>query len=173
VPYGCGCDCTQASRRAGPVNDEARSKSGKGRLVLGWLLLIIGVAAVVLPGPGLLLIAAGLAILAQQYEWARRRLEPVRSKALRIAQASVRNWRTAAVSLALATGLIAVGIVWGWRPAPPALWPVSDRWWLPGGWGTGSSLIGSGLIAIGLLIYSHHRFRHTADQGGQQAAQHS
>lgn len=154
------------------MNDEARYKSGKGRLVLGWLLLIVGVAALVLPGPGLLLIAAGLAILAQQYEWARRRLEPVRSKAFQLAQASVRNWRTVAVSLALATGLIAVGIVWGWRPAPPALWPLSDRWWLPGGWGTGSSLIGSGLIAIGLLIYSHGRF-HTAAQDGQPAPLHS
>jgi hypothetical protein len=29
----------------------------------------------------------------------------------------------------------------------------------PGGWGTGSSLILSGLIALGLVIYSYREFR--------------
>lgn len=37
-----------------------------GRLVVGWVLLALGLAALVLPGPGLLMIAAGLAVLSQQ-----------------------------------------------------------------------------------------------------------
>ena len=37
--------------------------------VLGWLLLLAGIAAILLPGPGLLLMAAGLAVLSQQYTW--------------------------------------------------------------------------------------------------------
>ena len=39
----------------------------------GWLLLVVGIAALVLPGPGLLGVFAGLALLSQQYEWAERR----------------------------------------------------------------------------------------------------
>ena len=53
--------------------------------VLGWLLLLAGIAAMVLPGPGLLLMAAGLAVLSQQYTWAERLLDPVLLRALRAA----------------------------------------------------------------------------------------
>jgi hypothetical protein len=31
--------------------------------------------------------------------------------------------------------------------------------WLPGGWGTGASLILSGLIAMTLIVYSYRNFR--------------
>ena len=44
--------------------------------------VVLGVAAIFLPGPGLLGIFAGLALLSQQYEWAERRVEPVRLRAL-------------------------------------------------------------------------------------------
>ena len=142
-------------------------KSAAGRvvrLVAGWLLLVAGVAALVLPGPGLLLLAGGLALLSQQYEWAERRLEPVKDKAFELAAASVRSWRSIALSAMLAVALIAAGVVWGLRPEVPGWWPVSTRWWLPGGWGTGSSLIGSGVVAVGLLGYSYHRFRTRSGQ---------
>ena len=136
--------------------------SGSGgsslRLVLGWLLVVAGVAALVLPGPGLLLLAAGLTILSQHYEWARRRVKPVQQKATEVAKASVRSWRSVALSLLLAVAVATVGVVWGIRPPAPSFWPLAERWWLPGGWGTGSSLIGSGVIALGLLVYSYHRF---------------
>ena len=49
---------------------------------LGWVLLLLGIAAIFLPGPGLLGIFAGLALLSQQYDWAERRVEPVRLRAL-------------------------------------------------------------------------------------------
>ncbi len=40
--------------------------------VVGGLLLMAGVAMLVLPGPGMVVCAAGLALLATEYEWARR-----------------------------------------------------------------------------------------------------
>ena len=40
--------------------------------VLGWVLLIGGIAAIRLPGPGLLLLFAGLAVLSQRYAWTER-----------------------------------------------------------------------------------------------------
>ena len=45
-----------------------------GVTVAGPLAILAGVAMLVLPGPGLLTIAAGLALLALEYEWARRAL---------------------------------------------------------------------------------------------------
>ena len=43
-------------------------------IVAGFALMAAGTAMLVLPGPGLLVIAAGLAILAREFHWARRLL---------------------------------------------------------------------------------------------------
>ncbi len=126
---------------------------------LGWLLVIVGVAALVLPGPGLLALFAGLALLATQYEWAERRLEPVRKAALRAAADSVQSWPRITMSLVASGVIIAAGIAWGVRPSVPQWWPIADHWWLVGGWGTGGTLIASGVIAIGMIIFSYRRFR--------------
>lgn len=61
------------------------------KVVLGWLLVVAGVAALALPGPGLLALFAGLVLLSQQYEWARRRVEPVKRAAFRAAAESVQS----------------------------------------------------------------------------------
>ena len=50
------------------------------RVVGGWTLLAVGAALLVLPGPGLLVIAAGLALLATEYEWAARLLDKVKAR---------------------------------------------------------------------------------------------
>lgn len=42
--------------------------------VLGPLIVLAGVAMTVLPGPGLVVMALGLALLALEYDWARRAL---------------------------------------------------------------------------------------------------
>jgi tellurite resistance protein TerC len=46
--------------------------------VVGVTVLLIGVALLVLPGPAFIVIPVGLAILASEYAWARRRLKKVR-----------------------------------------------------------------------------------------------
>ncbi len=51
--------------------------------VVGWVLVVAGIAALVLPGPGLLMLFAGLVILSQEYDWAERRVEPIKVRALR------------------------------------------------------------------------------------------
>ena len=135
------------------------SRGGLARQLVGWALVVAGVAALALPGPGLLLLAAGLTVLSRSYGWARRWSEPVRARAVQAAKASVRSWRTITVSAVMAVAVIGVGVVWGLRPPAPSFWPLADRWWLPGGWGTGSSLIGSGCVAVGLLLYSYRRYR--------------
>jgi hypothetical protein len=50
------------------------------RVVGGWGLLAVGAALLVLPGPGLLVLAGGLALLATEYPWAARLLTKVKQK---------------------------------------------------------------------------------------------
>jgi putative transmembrane protein PGPGW len=45
------------------------------RIVVGFVLLVAGAAMVVLPGPGVLTIVAGLAMLAGEFPWAHRALD--------------------------------------------------------------------------------------------------
>ncbi len=44
-------------------------------LTLGIIVVVIGVALLVLPGPGVLVIAAGLGILSIEFPWAKRLIE--------------------------------------------------------------------------------------------------
>jgi hypothetical protein len=126
--------------------------------ILGWVLTLVGLAALVLPGPGLLLMVVGLVVLSQEYDWAERRLEPVKARAFAVAAAGVSSWPRILGSVLAALCVIAVGMVWGLDPAIPEFWIVGPS--LPfGGWATASSLLLSGLIAMGLLLYSIRRFR--------------
>ena len=119
-------------------------------VVAGIVLLAVGVALLVLPGPGLLLVLAGLLVLASEFPALNRYVEPVRDRAMKAAEDGVANpWRIA-LSATAGLALIAAGVAWGTVP-----WS-----WLPlRGWPTGSSLILSGLILLGLLVWSYRRVR--------------
>src|SRR3954470_21708883 len=93
---------------------------------LGWLLVIGGVAALVLPGPGLLAIVGGLALLSQQYDWARRRLDPVKKRAIEEAAEGWETWPRIMLSGLGVAFLIGVGIVWGIKPDVPGCWPLAE-----------------------------------------------
>ena len=131
-------------------------KPGLARKVVfglaGGLLLIAGVALLVLPGPGLLLVLAGLILLANAFPAVQRFVAPVRKRATKAMRESVSSPLRLAFSVGTGLVLIAAGVVWG-------LWPN-----LPlGGWATGMSLILSGLILLGLLLVS---YRHEARRRG-------
>jgi len=135
---------------------------------LGWVLVVAGIAALVLPGPGLLAIFAGLALLSQQYDWAERRVEPVKEKALKAAAESVETWPRIVLSTTIALLIVAAGVLWIWHPPAPGWWPIEEKWWLVGGWGTGSTQVASGLFAIGMIVYSYRRF-HDKDDADRAA----
>jgi hypothetical protein len=127
--------------------------------VLGWLLLLLGIAALPLPGPGAMIILLAMFVLATQYEWAERRLDRVKTWALKGAADSVRSWPRIALSLVGVAWLVGFGVLWCVRPSAPSWWPIADHWWLVGGWGTGATLIFSGVVAFGLLGYSFVKLR--------------
>lgn len=115
--------------------------------VAGGAVLLVGIALLVLPGPGLLLVLAGLLVLATEFPALNRYVDPVRDRAMKAAEDSVSSTLRLAGSIFAGLLLIAAGIVWGL---------VRD---LPlGGWSTGSSLVLSGIVLLGLLVWSHRRF---------------
>lgn len=54
------------------------------KIVFGLTLLLGGVVMLVTPGPGLLVIALGLAVLAAEFVWARRLLDRLKAEGARI-----------------------------------------------------------------------------------------
>ncbi len=60
---------------------------------VGFALIVVGAIMMVTPGPGLLVIIAGLAILATQYAWAERALAAARKRAAQAKEAALRKGR--------------------------------------------------------------------------------
>jgi len=59
---------------------------------LGFTVLAIGLVLLVTPGPGLLVIIAGLAILAHQFAWAATALEKTKARAAQAREAAMHRW---------------------------------------------------------------------------------
>ena len=53
-------------------------------IVVGFTVLVVGVAMVVLPGPAVVVIPIGLAILATEFIWARKLLDRVKERLKRL-----------------------------------------------------------------------------------------
>lgn len=136
--------------------------------ILGWLLVVVGVAALVLPGPGLLLCFAGLLVLSHHYHWASRWLVPLEIKAMHGAEKSVQTWPRIALSTLFAFGILGFGVIWLVDLEQPNWWFLPAWTWLPGGRTTGVTLVVSGLIALGLIVWSFRKFRLRATQPSNQ-----
>ena len=77
--------------------------------VLGGLLTLAGIALLVLPGPGFVLVAAGLAVLATRFSWAKKPLDYAKDKAEQgIEEVGKSPWRAAGAVLA-ALALVVLG----------------------------------------------------------------
>jgi uncharacterized protein (TIGR02611 family) len=58
---------------------------------VGFTVLGVGVVMLVTPGPGLLVIIAGLAILAHEFAWAARALDKAKARAAQAKEAAMRR----------------------------------------------------------------------------------
>lgn len=72
--------------------------------VAGTTTIVVGLALIPLPGPGSLLVVAGLRLLATHHPWAARLYEPARRRAIDAARISVSTWPRVVLS--------AVGPLW-------------------------------------------------------------
>jgi hypothetical protein len=78
---------------------------------LGGLLTLAGIALLVLPGPGFVLVAAGLAVLATRFAWAKKPLDYAKDKAEQgIEEVGRSPWRAAGAAIA-ALVLIVLGVL--------------------------------------------------------------
>jgi uncharacterized protein (TIGR02611 family) len=111
--------------------------------VLGFVLLLAGIALLVLPGPGFVLVAAGLAVLATRFSWAKKPLDYAKDKAQQGVEEVARSKWRAALALACALALIAVGVLGVIGVDLPFLNTL-----------TAIVLILSGLFLVGTVIYA-------------------
>ena len=119
--------------------------------VVGCVLLLVGVALLVLPGPGFVLIAGALALLATQFEWAKRPLDYAKDKAsVGIEEVATSKFR-ASLAVVCALGMVAIGVVELAGVRLPHLNAL-----------TAVMLILSGLFLVGTLVYAVVRARSNA-----------
>jgi uncharacterized protein (TIGR02611 family) len=88
-----------------------------GFAILGFLVVAVGIAMLVLPGPGLLVIAIGLGILALEFAWAERLLERTVDRMEQAADTVREASRTqqlllAAALAAASVALLAAVLIW-------------------------------------------------------------
>jgi len=126
--------------------------------IVGVVLLVAGVAALVLPGPGLLLLLVGLVVMATEFDWAEKRVDKVRDKAFDVSAKGVATWPRIVGSILSACGVVALGVFWCVDPQIAEFWVIGPD--LPfGGWATGVFIVVSGIVALLLIWYSLRRFR--------------
>jgi hypothetical protein len=137
-----------------------------GSEALGWLLVPVGIVMMPAPGPGTLVLVAGLALLARHYVWAQRLLEPLERTAVEAARFGVATLPRIFLSVLGVVWLVALGVIWWTKPDIPEfeLLGIGFGPELPAaGWGTALGLWTSAAAALGLLVYSIAKWREPRD----------
>jgi len=107
--------------------------------IVGGVLLALGLAMMVLPGPGILVIVAGLAVLATEYVWARSLLNRAKTQAEKVQEAAVASPVRTAGTVAFGLALLGLGVTMVVLP------DVDVPFWSPV---TGSILVITSLILV-------------------------
>ena len=105
----------EAEIETGHEATEAEAERGLlrrvARIAAGTTLVVVGLFLLVLPGPGLITIAAGLALLSRDVPFARRWLAIVRRRIPETEGGEVAGW-VIVVSALLFVGSVAGSLVW-------------------------------------------------------------
>ena len=139
--------------------------------IVGAALILLGLALMPLPGPGFLVVVAGLGVLATQYEWARQLMGGAKDKAWTAQKEAVETPVRLAVTVAGALTTISVGALM--IAVRDVAWPfwssVFDAVWSP--W-TGGGLILGGLVVLGTTFYAWRKTHDGSSGGGGARARH-
>lgn len=115
--------------------------------LVGVCLVLGGIALIPLPGPGLVLVVAGLAVLATEYVWARRLLRRAKSQAERAQEEAVASPVRIATTVLSALAVCGAGITM--LVVEDIRWPIWDSLfdsvWSPT---TGAVVIVTSLIPL-------------------------
>jgi uncharacterized protein (TIGR02611 family) len=130
-------------------------------LIIGGALTLAGIALLVLPGPGFVLVAAGLAILATKFSWAARPLEYAKDKAQVGIDEVGQSRGRAALAVVGAIALLVAGVL---EIAGIDL-PLVNLL-------TASLLILSGLGLLGTIVYARRQGGSRARQAAREADAH-
>ena len=133
-----------------------------GREILGWVLVVAGIILLPAPGPGTLVLVAGVSLLSRHYVWAQKLLDPLERRAVEAAKFGVATWPRIVLSFLGGVWLLSLGIIWWISPEIPTFSVLSVGFGprLPAhGWGTALGLWTSAVAAWGLLGYSIVRWR--------------
>ena len=118
--------------------------------VLGGLLTLAGIGLLVLPGPGFVLVAAGLAVLSTQFAWARKPLDYAKEKAQEGIDEVGRSWFRAGLAIAAGLVLVVAGVLPFLGIDLPFVTTVSAV-----------LLIVSGLFLLGTVVYARRETAHS------------
>jgi uncharacterized protein (TIGR02611 family) len=115
--------------------------------LVGVCLVLGGIALIPLPGPGLVLVVAGLAVLATEYVWARRLLRRAKSQAERAQEEAVAS--PVRIATTVLSALVVCGIGITMLVVEDIRWPIwdslFDSLWSPT---TGAVVIVTSLIPL-------------------------
>lgn len=134
---------------------------------LGWFLVAAGILMMIMPGPGMLTLVAGVALLARHYEWAELILDPLHRKAVEGARFGVATIPRIMVSVVGIAGVAAVGIIWWMSPPIPefSIFGVGFGPELPAaGWVGGTGILFSACLGVVALVYSIIKYRNVEEQ---------
>lgn len=92
-----------------------------GSEILGWILIPVGIVMMPAPGPGMLVLVGGVALLAPHYAWARRARDFLKDRAIEGAQYGVATIPRIVLSALGGVWLLVAGIVWWVSPTIPEL----------------------------------------------------
>ena len=118
--------------------------------IAGTVIVAVGVVLLVAPGPGLVVIALGLAVFAVEYRWARRHLAAVQARARSAALTAAASRVATTCTVLFGVGALALGAVL----VLTDLLPFS-------GVATGVSVAIGGLTVLATMAYSIRESRRT------------
>lgn len=134
---------------------------GVGLEILGWILIPLGIILMPLPGPGMLIVAGGVALLSRRHVWAQNARGFVEKRAIDAAKYGVATVPRIVLSVLGGVWLFALGVVWWEGPNIPEFSVVNIGFGpeLPGGSSAAFGLWASAVATWALIVFSVKRWR--------------